>query len=51
MQMLVWQSQLEKYKLWREEHNLRMCILRKQYDILCITSECKASEILNVFDI
>ena len=37
MQMEVWRSQLEKDKLWKEEHELSMCILRKQYEILCKT--------------
>ena len=37
MQMMVWRSQLEKDRLWKEEHELRMCILRKQYELLCKT--------------
>lgn len=34
MQMKVWESQLEKDRLWKAEHELRMEVLRKQLEVL-----------------
>lgn len=34
MQMKVWESQLEQNALWKEEHDLRMLIMKKQYELL-----------------